>query len=629
MVQAAVAPAARPRAPEPRLRTRAGLRARRRRPVAANPDTDLHARLAARARAEAPLRRVLAQLAGRFVARRGFEPLGFVRLGDYAVERLGRSARSLQELARMDAAFEALPKLDAAFVGGALSWAQARLVARVATEADEAHWIARARGLPVRALEHAVRAVDVGAGTYLTPETDEEGARWFRARQQARRVAGEALPVGECLEALTAEVGSALPVEGFESEVEPTAMGLAPAAPRHGARVGSGRARVQAALRAEDTQRSRLGLSLPRAANGCATQEGAMTDVAGGPGPAIAPWAAKLPPLLRALVRGLDDADAFELDRRLRRAAALEQRFEARLAPGLLRVAEGRRYRERGFPNLESYVRERLGLSPRKARSLLRLERAARRAPALRRAWRGGRLSWVVAHTLMPVALAPEAPLAAWIAWAGRTTVRRLEEDVERALAIHERDPRGAFPPPPLASRNRPTGAPPTASRAEDTPHAEPESARLFWSLPRPAARFFRAVLCTVRRHLERQTGRLPTPGQAFEAMLDHALESWGHPEAQGKREYRVFARDGWRCAVPGCTSYRNLHDHHVCFRSAGGSNALANRVTLCAGHHLRGVHAGVVRISGRAPERLRFELGVRSGRPPLVAYRSGDVRVE
>jgi 5-methylcytosine-specific restriction endonuclease McrA len=96
--------------------------------------------------------------------------------------------------------------------------------------------------------------------------------------------------------------------------------------------------------------------------------------------------------------------------------------------------------------------------------------------------------------------------------------------------------------------------------------------------------------------------------------MLDHALESWEHPEARGKRAHRVFARDGWRCAVPGCTSYRNLHDHHVRFRSAGGSNALANRVTLCAGHHLRGVHAGVLRISGRAPERLRFELGVRPG---------------
>jgi hypothetical protein len=77
---------------------------------------------------------------------------------------------------------------------------------------------------------------------------------------------------------------------------------------------------------------------------------------------------------------------------------------------------------------------------------------------------------------------------------------------------------------------------------------------------------------------------------------------------------------------VPGCTSYRNLHDHHIRFRSAGGSNALWNRTTLCAHHHQRGVHAGVVGCTGRAPERLRFALGLRAGHPPLAVYRSGDV---
>ena len=34
----------------------------------------------------------------------------------------------------------------------------------------------------------------------------------------------------------------------------------------------------------------------------------------------------------------------------------------------------------------------------------------------------------------------------------------------------------------------------------------------------------------------------------------------------------------------------RNLHEHHIVFRSAGGSGELENRVTLCAVHHLRGV---------------------------------------
>ncbi|MDH3213787.1 MAG: HNH endonuclease [Myxococcales bacterium] len=86
-----------------------------------------------------------------------------------------------------------------------------------------------------------------------------------------------------------------------------------------------------------------------------------------------------------------------------------------------------------------------------------------------------------------------------------------------------------------------------------------------------------------------------------------------------------MFERDGWRCTVPGCSSYRNLHDHHIIFRSAGGSNALTNRTTLCAAHHLRGVHAGVVRCRGEAPADLRFELGVRGDGPPLLRYEPGE----
>jgi hypothetical protein len=108
--------------------------------------------------------------------------------------------------------------------------------------------------------------------------------------------------------------------------------------------------------------------------------------------------------------------------------------------------------------------------------------------------------------------------------------------------------------------------------------------------------------------------------------MIDHAFDAWGADDPRIRREHRVFARDGWRCTVPGCSSFRNLQDHHVVFRSAGGSDRLANRTTLCAWHHQRGVHAGRVRCSGRAPRWLRFDLGLRAGRAPLVSYGSGDI---
>jgi hypothetical protein len=55
------------------------------------------------------------------------------------------------------------------------------------------------------------------------------------------------------------------------------------------------------------------------------------------------------------------------------------------------------------------------------------------------------------------------------------------------------------------------------------------------------------------------------------------------------------------------------------------GGDDLANRTTLCAWHHLRGVHAGLVRCAGTAPDALRFELGVRDLLPPLLTFVPGE----
>ena len=95
-----------------------------------------------------------------------------------------------------------------------------------------------------------------------------------------------------------------------------------------------------------------------------------------------------------------------------------------------------------------------------------------------------------------------------------------------------------------------------------------------------------------------------------------HVKSEW---EGQPRHRDPVFARDGWRCAVPVCTARRALHDHHVVFRSRGGGNARANRITLCAWHHLCGVQAGRVQAEGEAPDRITWQIGVRPGRRALV----------
>ena len=110
--------------------------------------------------------------------------------------------------------------------------------------------------------------------------------------------------------------------------------------------------------------------------------------------------------------------------------------------------------------------------------------------------------------------------------------------------------------------------------------------------------------------------------------MLDHVLSTWGVIDEKLAASHRIFARDGWRCATPGCSSLQNLHDHHIHFRSAGGNDAPANRITLCAFHHLRGVHAGLLRCVVRAPAGLRWEMGIRPGVTPRLVYRSGDIRI-
>jgi hypothetical protein len=127
---------------------------------------------------------------------------------------------------------------------------------------------------------------------------------------------------------------------------------------------------------------------------------------------------------------------------------------------------------------------------------------------------------------------------------------------------------------------------------------------------PPDAARFFLGMLARVG---------------SLERLLAHAIASWAE---QGERfcDYADFERDGFRCTVPGCTGRRNLHSHHLRYRSAGGPDEPANRTTLCAEHHLRGVHGGTLRIRGRAPEGLLYELGVGTGDPER--FRSGDQRI-
>lgn len=551
-------------------------------------------RLARLAAALGPLRRVLAALAARLLATRAYERLCYARLADYARERPGVSARQIQELARVHGALAGLPALEHALVVNVLPWSKVRLVARVATWEDEHHWIARARALSTRGLEQEVRKGARLVGPHAPDEAAPEQRvalrctpavreKWSVACEVAERVAGQRLATGEVLELVAAEAFSALSIDpAFAVPEAPPGRRLRDSEPPPNAET-----------------------SLPERAP-----------------------ARRLPHAVRSLAAGLEDADAFELDRRLRRAIRLEQTLDAAIAP-LLRVVRCAEYEWNGddYRPLPSYACDQLGMSARKARALLRLERAGDVCPELREAYRSGRLSWVKAQFLLPLLLLELDGewRPAWVDWAGRVTVRRLAEDVERALLLraghHLAWQRCKFHP------ERTQEPIPSEERQMCARDVDPEATQqLAWRVPRDVAVLFTAVRETLRARLGTQRGHVLTDGEAFDALLDGALLAWTLREPGARRPDPVIERDGYRCAVPGCTSRRNLHDHHVIFRSAGGSDDPGNRITLCAFHHQRCLHAGWLRVRGRAPDDLVFELGLRPGAQPLARYRSGDV---
>ena len=70
-----------------------------------------------------------------------------------------------------------------------------------------------------------------------------------------------------------------------------------------------------------------------------------------------------------------------------------------------------------------------------------------------------------------------------------------------------------------------------------------------------------------------------------------------------------VYRRDRYRCASPACDR-REVGAHHIVFRAHGGGDEAGNLVSLCGRCHVGGVHGGHIRVFGRAPDGLRWELG-------------------
>jgi hypothetical protein len=465
---------------------------------------------------------VLAELSIALLKGRRYEPLGFRSLGDWSRERIGCGERTVREWARVGRALSGLPRLREAVLNGEVSWTVARKLVAHATPENEEPLLETVRGRTVRAVDILLKAA-FPREPATTPDEERESVRvtctpevatkWVAASELARRIAGENLSAWECAEAIAAECASVCAVVEDDQRSE--------------------QRRKQRTPEVHDESGYRAlvwpHLSWRRAA--------AKADAA-----------------LEELTRNLDLCSPRGLDRRFRRAIAFLQEVDLEIGRVLKQVVDRKLSRELGFESFERYVEERLDLSPRTARRLVRLARAEYTAEPVANAFREGRITLLQAEVLL------RGASAGWVEDAHKVTLRRLEDELPQR--------------------------------------------KVEFSAPKEVAALFGA--------LEDAVG--------LEAMLDHAIATWLQA-GRAFKDYAAFDRDGWRCTVPACSARRNLHNHHIQFRSAGGPHEAWNWTTLCAYHHERGVHTGAISIRGRAPDQLTYTLGVGE-------FRSGDLKV-
>jgi len=581
-------------------------------------------------RQEAVCRHVLGTLAAAFLRRRAQRTLGFARLGDCTRERFGISARELQSLAQVAMRLAVLPGLRRAFEAGALEWTHVRLLIDVATPADEARWIAVARGVTVRTLERRLRAAGGHAchGPVVAGIADEDGqtiegepvvrirlacprrlrALWRATVELARRMAGRPFARWEACEAIAAE-GLASPVARRalgRSTLDGSSVMQAPddrASGIAGTEDVSGNGPVATVERGPAERRTRAFSGADASSNGDGVSDGdgvGVVDAASTVDPAAA-----MQDEVASLVAGVDDLDAFALDARLRATLATMHRIHWQTGRLLRLVFDLRLYRWLGFSEATRYVKERLGIGIRTAQGLVAVERVTGRAPVLAAAYERGAISMLRALIIAPVL--SETHEAAWVARATEVTVRRLGDEV--AWALNHQDVRALcepVAPPPAGTLVMPTDAQMRARFADETPE-------VVLNIPAPAS---------VAALFETALAAFTSPGaprwRGLEQLLEHVGAEW---QAQPRHRDPIFERDGWRCAVPACSARRELHDHHIVFRSRCGGNERENRVAVCAAHHHHGLHGGgSVHAWGEAPDGIRWELGVRRNGPPLLA---------
>ncbi|ANM28815.1 hypothetical protein ABI59_03130 [Acidobacteria bacterium Mor1] len=587
---------------------------------------------------------LVAKAAAQVVEKKIWVLFGHARCDDYTRECLGRSGRWLRDMARLGRGLERFPRLGQALDGSdgerPLGWVAATLVLDVASEGTLDTWLARARSMTVRELRGAI-----GAAKQQAPASgDSEGAR-AETSDTDRRLVRIGLPSSirdafdACLKLFRAVSGSDLPVSEFLEAMlaEAHAGPHPPDVVAEPLRRSPSRAEIEALL---ERSSGRWSLLTPPSDDasvlGLMFQDAALRD------------------FMRLRAAG-SPTDPAGLHDRLRRLLALVGELERRLGRVLAEMSRRGAWRQLGFSCAGHYAEERLGMSRTSLETRARIARRATRVPTLEEAYESGQLGTEAALLALRAIGRSErmpgghgAPAAkdpgirdAWVRRAREVTVKRLRDEVA-ALGLGPRPSDAA------------SAAPPTDEswhralelRVGDTNAAVERCSRagtssdvfLRFRLESGLADELLGAIESARRLIGRAAEELPwdtepSPGEhavavhmawqftsrcrrvpawvGLLAMLEDFSATWDRRQGAKPRAEAIYVRDGWRCAAPGCTSRRNLEDHHVQYRSRGGDPSdPANRICLCRFHHQRGEHGGLARCRGRAPLGLLWRLG-------------------
>ncbi len=316
--------------------------------------------------------------------------------------------------------------------------------------------------------------------------------------------------------------------------------------------------------------------------------------------------------------------DMRELDHRVKRFAARMAGIHAEEARLLREVEESRLWHWLGMVSLAAYVEARFGIGVHAATERLRVARALEELPLVESALARGELAFGHVRELTRV-VTPETEAE----WLDRTSGHTAHQ-VQRAVSGRVR-----------------------GDRPDDPRRPETTKERVWFEVTPAQA----ALLRQARAALEEERGERLDDGAVLESLCRTSLERADAVDPSGTRpayqvaitrcpdcerstqngsgverdltaaeaerarcdaevlvagarvtatvtpacRRRVFARDHYRCVVPGCRSARNLDLHHVKFQSHGGRHELENICLVCSSHH-RACHDRRLTISGSAP---------------------------